>query len=225
MCKLSLPDETEIDECRAQAQALTEGLRRAAQLVGAGASAEAEEILVHVRREAGALARQTKEWVQLVDGETVEFYPGVPDKRIHTVPRIRAVVDYVRERVRPALAAHAVADPIVLVEFQMVPNYPARYVAAALVAEFAGDRVYLVAPSLKNTVSVCAAAQYALFAEKYASSYTANKAHAACNFGHIERLFGSGVAASSAAKRGHVADSFMQVLGFIRAGSPADHSF
>ena len=124
-------------------------------------------------------------------------------------------------RVRPALARLVPAgEPLrVVIEYQMGANAHARAVAAALVALFAEEAVFFVGPSLKNRVAVDPAGAYAEFAARYASTYGANKAHAKYNFRRFEELFGTEIAATSASLRGHIADSFMQVVGHLAHGA------
>lgn len=183
---------------------------------GALASPPAREALAALRADLAGLFR-------IADGETVDLFPGVPDREIHTVPRLRAVAAYVARRVRPALAAAGAGGgggPLrVLVEFQMGANARARAVAAALVALFAEGEVALVPPSLKNRIQCSPEGRYGLFAARYSTAYGANKAHASYNFAVLERAFGSGVdPALSASLRGHVADSVMQVWGHLLLG-------
>jgi hypothetical protein len=100
----------------------------------------------------------------------------------------------------------------------MGPNARARAIAAALVALFANESVMFVGPSLKNRVCTGPTGQYANFAKKYSNSYGANKAHAIHNFAVIESVFGTRIPATPAALRGHIADSFMQILGHLIHG-------
>lgn len=154
---------------------------------------------------------------RIAAGDTVDLFPGVADKDIPTVVRIRELARYVDRRIRPLLAG---ARPLrVLVEFQMGVNAPARAVAAALVALFADEDSALVGPALKNQVSFSPAGGYGAFAARYRKAYDANKAHAAFNFGTLEAAFGSGVDPGLPARlRGHVADSVMQVWGHLLPG-------
>ena len=80
-------------------------------------------------------------------------------------------------------------------------------------------RVVIVGPSLKNRVSVSAEGQYGHFLQRYSNSYGANKAHALFNFAALERVFGSGIPPTPPTRRGHIADSCMQVLGFVLHGA------
>lgn len=192
---------------RARALACQELLRRPAS----------EESAARLEAAVAALDRESRDMVRLVDGETVDLFPGRADADIPTVERVRAVVAYVRARVLPALAI--AENPCVIVEFQMGPNARARVVSAALVTLFADMEVIIVGPSLKNKVHADEQGMYCHFAKKYARSYDANKAHAKYNFARIEQLFGTEIPAMRpAALRGHIADSFMQVLGHLRYG-------
>jgi hypothetical protein len=167
------------------------------------------------------LDAETRRWLRFVDGETVDLFPGRPDRSVHTVERIRAVEGYLSRRVRPALGAAPAGEKVrALVEFQMGANAPARSVAAALIALLADmEDVLIVGPSLKNKVAVCQEGRYYNFADRYANAYGANKAHAKYNFERLESAFGTGVPPMRPPSlRGHVADCVMQVLGHVVLG-------
>ncbi len=165
-------------------------------------------------------AQETDRMICLADCATVDLAPGAADKEVHTVPRIRAVVAYVRDHIEPVLAKWVGPDDslIVLVEYQMGPNSPARIVADALIAFYVDRDVRLVGPALKNSIALCETGRYCHFAEKYMKSYPANKAHTLYNFCHfVERT----QAAVSTPKKlwGHIADAFAQVLGYAATES------
>ena len=205
---------------RRRAAAAAELVRRAEQ-AAAGAPARARELAAAAGAALAALDRETKAVIQIADGETQDLFPGRLDKDISTVERVRAVVRYVAARIRPAVEARLPRGekPHVVVEFQMGPNAPARVVAAALITLFAEDDVFIVGPTLKNKVATREEGRYCYFAEKYRTTYTANKAHAKYNFAVIEEVFGTGISGTiSPALRGHIADSFMQVLGHLVHG-------
>jgi len=172
------------------------------------------------------LELKSRNLIRIVDGETTDLCPGIPDKNINTVSRIRAVVNHIRNRIGPSLTKHIPAGAPklkVLVEFQMGQNPSARSVASAIVAMFVDDDVTIIGPSLKNSIWLSPAGHYGLFAEKYKTSYSANKAHAKYNFELAEKLFGTNIPITKpAALRGHIADSFMQVLGYLAKGYPQD---
>ena len=185
-----------------------------------------------------ALDAETRSVIELLDGDVVDLAPGRADADVGTVDRLRAVASYIDRRVRPALAnalsntlgqnalgqnailQNAILqNAIVVIEYQMGPNARARAVAAALVALFAAERVIIVGPSLKNRIATCEAGRYGHFLQRYSGSYGANKAHAAFNFKVLEGAFGSAIPPTTAARRGHIADSCMQVLGHIIHGA------
>jgi hypothetical protein len=176
-----------------------------------------EKLIARATKTAAALRARAASWVRIADGATVDLFPGRPDATIGTVERLKAVSAYVRGRVMPSAAAlpSAVAPPAprVLIEYQMGQNPSARAVANALVVLFADHDVWLVGPSLKNTVNF--STPYSAFVGQYRTAYTANKAHAAHNFAEVERLFGTAIPPGPAAARGHMADSFMQALAFV----------
>jgi len=101
----------------------------------------------------------------------------------------------------------------------MGPNAKARAVAAALIALFAEEDVIIVGPTLKNKIATCEEGRYCYFAERYKTSYSANKAHAIYNFAKLEETFGTSISPTAPASlRGHIADSFMQVIGYLVHG-------
>jgi hypothetical protein len=202
---------------RARARACAEMLRRAE------GSAPEEALNLHrsARRALEALDKEVGGFLKIADGETVDLFPGRPDDDVGTVERIKAVSKYIRERVRPSVAARVPPSERlrIVIEFQMGQNSRARTVASALVALFADDDVIIVGPSLKNKVFVCEEGRYGNFASKYAAAYGANKAHAKFNFAVLEAAFGTEIPETKPKSlRGHIADSFMQVLGYLIYG-------
>jgi hypothetical protein len=172
-------------------------------------------------QELRAVDSKVRSYLRLVDGETVDLFPGVPDASVCTVDRIRAVAKYVAERIRPAMRIIPKNEHLcVIVEYQMGQNARARTISDALVTLFIGEDVVIVGPSLKNKIFVCDDGQYRHFAAKHLSTYAANKAHTIYNFAKIEKLFDSEIPPSSISKRGHIADSFMQVMGYLKYSSP-----
>jgi hypothetical protein len=201
-------------------------LRRARALCAAGDQAAASALAAELAPILAAYERESCAIMQIVDGETANLCPGWANKDIPTVLRICSLVKYVTRRVLPAVAAHlAPPEPLrVLIEFQKEANVPARKIMYALVALFAAHDPIIVGPSLKNKVATCEEGRYCYFAARYEKTYDANKAHAKFNFAHIERVFGSGIPASSASLRGHIADSFMQVVGHVVHGGSDEHA-
>lgn len=191
--------------------------QRADDALQAGDLATAHMIISQLRPAIEILLADTA-IIKLADGGVVDLAPGRPDADVGTVERIQALATYVTTRIRPALAACGAENCTVVIEYQMGPNARARAIAAALVALFATETVLFVGPSLKNRICTGAAGQYGNFAQKYSNSYGANKAHAIHNFAVIESVFGTAIPATSVALRGHIADSFMQVLGYLRYG-------
>lgn len=205
---------------RTRTQVAFEIVRRAQELIAVD-PAKAASLYNSVSTLAADLDRESKSFLRLVDGEAVDLFPGKPDAEIATVERLRAVSRYVKERIHPAIQkAVPASQPLqVVIEFQMGPNAPARAVAAALITLFAEEDVVIVGPTLKNKISTCEAGRYCYFAEKYSTAYGANKAHAKFNFARIEDTFGTEIPdMDPPALRGHIADSFMQILGLLVHG-------
>ena len=205
-----------IAQLRARTLACRELCRRAA--AAAAPSAELLGVLLPLVR---ALETEMDGLIVIADGAVCDLAPGRADAQVSTVERLRAVACYINGRVRPALTRAGALDSelTVVIEYQMGPNARARAVAAALVALFASNDVIIVGPSLKNKVSTCPDGRYAEFARRYSNSYGANKAHAAFNFAQVEAKFGTAIAPTTpSSRRGHIADSFMQVLGHLFFG-------
>jgi len=159
------------------------------------------------------LEKQTR-FIVIADGGFVDLFPNRKDSSIGTVERIKAVVAYTAARIRPAIERIVGDEPCeIIIEFQMGPNSRARAVLAALVAIFADLPVKIVSPTLKNKIHVDDAGRYSKFIESRSTTYAANKAHAKYNFSRLEKIFGTGIENTSAAERGHIADSFMQIVG------------
>jgi hypothetical protein len=208
------------DCIRQRARAVLEVARRAGALAGADPAAAAR-LVAEVAPVSAALDAESRDFVRIVDGETVDLFPGRADGEVPTVERLRGVAHYVATRIRPAVAAAVPAGERlrVVVEFQMGPNARARAVAAALITLFAENDVIIVGPTLKNKIATCEEGRYCYFAERYRSSYSANKAHAKYNFAQMEEAFGTTIPQTHPASlRGHIADSFMQVIGYLVHG-------
>lgn len=235
LCRLDLAECTGLARARlrlaavralmARAQAGRDAACAAGTIEEARALLEAASDAAAAAAEAAStLAAELGRVIQIADGGVADLVPGVPDRDIPTVARIQAVVRYVADVVRPALERCAAGAPRrVVIEYQMGQNAPARVVAAALATLFADEDVTFVGPGLKNSLALCEEGRYSHFARRYKTNYDANKAHSAYNFLYAEKVFGTGVAPTTRALRGHIADSFMQVLGLLVNGpSEAD---
>ena len=151
-----------------------------------------------------------KNCIQLYDGETVDLFPGISDEKIDIVNRIKKLVSYINTRI-PNIST----DVKIFIEFQMGQNPKARAIVPALIACFHNNEIIMVNPSLKNKIYMTDKGRYCYFIEKYSSNYSANKKHCKYNFEKIEEYFYSKIPYSTKSMRGHIADSFMQVLGYL----------
>jgi len=184
-----------------------------------------------------ALAQQlddeARAFFHLEGGGAADLVPGTPDKEIHTVPRVAAVVAYLGGAVAQALeAARANGCPApdspalnVPIEFQMAANFKSRAVAVTLLTYYAGAHCFLVGPALKNKVWFPSAPRirHCFYAAKYKNLYNANKHHSRdLYFEHLCRLFGhaqGGVPAKIPRQwQADFADAVTQVLGFLAFG-------
>lgn len=232
LCRVDLAAAAAATPAALAAVARAHSAVAAARVAGAAAGGESPDAaLATVARASESLdaalaslagvAAELRSFLRLVDGETVDLLRR-PDREVTTVERLRAVARYTAARVAPAVRRHVGQEPLrVIVEFQMGPNARSRAVAAALIALFADNDVVIVGPALKNKVAACDAGKYCHFAARCTTSYAANKAHAKYNFRCFEEYFGSTIPATSLTLRGHIADSFMQVLGYLAYGKGA----
>ena len=156
-----------------------------------------------------------KSIIDIVDGETINLFPNIADNKILPVERVKALVSYIKSRIfeNPIWQKIPKNELTILIEFQMGSNHKANIISTALITLFAEYNVELVKPSLKNKVYINEDGKHKHFIKKYSQLYSANKAHAKYNFDQIEKIFGTQIKASTSTERGHVADSFMQILG------------
>uniref|UniRef100_A0A6C0I271 Uncharacterized protein n=1 Tax=viral metagenome TaxID=1070528 RepID=A0A6C0I271_9ZZZZ len=154
-----------------------------------------------------------KSIIYLMDGAVVDFFPNIPDNKINTVDRIQKMSNYIKDTIIPKI--NDIPDIEIFIEFQMGSNHKARMISSALIALFSKYKVRLINPSLKNKVYVTEEGKHKHFIKKYTNLYSANKEHAKYNFALIEDIFKSDIPHTKKAERGHIADSFMQVLGYL----------
>jgi hypothetical protein len=161
-----------------------------------------------------------KSIIYLMDGAVVDFFPNIPDNKINTVDRIQKMSNYIKDTIIPKLNdIPKLADIEIFIEFQMGSNHKARMISSALIALFSKYKVRLINPSLKNKVYITEEGKHKHFIKKYTNLYSANKEHAKYNFALIEEIFKSNIPQTKKNERGHIADSFMQVLGFLLYGN------
>lgn len=154
--------------------------------------------------------------IYLMDGAVVDFFPNIPDNKINTVDRIQKMSNYIKDTIIPKI--NDIPDIEIFIEFQMGSNHKARMISSALIAIFSKYKVRLINPSLKNKVYVTEEGKHKHFIKKYTNLYSANKEHAKYNFALIEDIFKSDIPQTKKSERGHIADSFMQVLGYLLYG-------
>lgn len=160
-------------------------------------------------RKLRAIYDEVRPMIHIEYGHTVDLVPGVADDDIDPIQRTKALCMYIESYVRPLLNG----SEIVMIEFQMGPNNKSGIIAYSLMTLFYQHQIITVQPSLKNKIAV-GGNYYYIFSAKYDKSYTANKKHALANFKAIESRYRSDIPESSDSLRGHIADAFMQILGY-----------
>lgn len=156
----------------------------------------------------------TKKIITIIDGRCIDLVPGIRSKDIDTVERVKKMSLYVKEYIYPLLTNIPKEFLHVLIEFQMSHNVQSRAVSIGLIALFADYNVHFVNPCLKNKINMTDIGHYSNFIQKYKNSYDANKKHALFNFKTFESVFNQELMISDKLK-GHIADSFMQILGHL----------
>lgn len=157
---------------------------------------------------------KTKYAIEIINGDCIDLIPGIANKDIDTVERVKIVTEYIKTKLYPLIIDIPKEDLIVLVEFQMSHNTQSKIVSIVLLTLFSDYELCLVNPSLKNKIFFTEKGKYCYFMEKYKNTYDANKKHALYNFKEFERIFDQIINISDKLK-GHIADSFMQILGHI----------
>lgn len=160
------------------------------------------------------LDHKTKYAIEILTGNCIDLIPGIANKDINTVDRIKRVVDYTKKEIYPLIENIPNEQLCVLVEFQMSHNTQSKVVSIALLTLFSDYEMCLVNPCLKNRLYFTEEGRYCHFMEKYKNSYDANKKHALYNFKEFERIFDQKINLSDKLK-GHISDAFMQILGHL----------
>jgi len=160
------------------------------------------------------LDNKTKFAIEIITGNCIDLIPGIANKDINTVERVKIVSEYTKNKIFPLIKNIPKDQLSVLVEFQMSHNTQSKVVSIALLSLFSEYELCLVNPSLKNKLYFTETGRYCYFMEKYKNAYNANKKHALYNFKEFERIFDQKLDIPDKLK-GHIADSFMQILGHI----------
>lgn len=157
---------------------------------------------------------KTKETIMITAYDCVNLIPNIANKDISTITRIKALSLFIKNNIYPLINNISPDQLHILIEFQMSYNTQSKAVAIALIALFSDYDVHLVSPTLKNKLYFTEQLKYCYFMEKYNNSYTANKNHALYNLLEFEKMYDQPINLSNKLK-GHVADAFMQILGYI----------
>lgn len=156
----------------------------------------------------------TNDIIQIITCNCIDLIPGIANKDINTVERVKIVSNYTKNEIYPLISEIPKDDLNVLIEFQMSHNTQSKIVSIALLSLFSDYNLFLVNPSLKNKLNFTENGKYCYFMEKYKNSYDANKKHALYNYKEFERIFDQTTNISDKLK-GHIADAFMQIFGHI----------
>lgn len=156
----------------------------------------------------------TKNSIIIISADCVDLFPGRCDKNITTVERIKTLADYINSTIFPLILDIPKEQIDVFVEFQMSYNTKSKIISIALLSLFNQYELYIVHPTLKNKMFITEEGKFTNFIKKYKNTYTANKKHALYNFKEYERIFNQNVDICDDLK-GHIADAFMQVLGYL----------
>lgn len=154
--------------------------------------------------------------IRLVDCDTIDLFPGIANSQISTIERIRAVKKYVIERIVPSVSKYVKTNKLCIsVEYQMAPNDKASIIQIALMTIFSSYEIIVIPAAYKNTICFYEGGERYNFT-KYASAYDNNKDHTRKNIIYFRDTFAPAcLYEKTDAQLGHIADSFMQILGYI----------
>lgn len=165
---------------------------------------------------------ETKKYIEIIDGDVVNLAPNKDNRDVAPVERIKLISQYVHERILPITPSNA----IVIVEYQMAQNEKAAIASHAIISAFALTHdVRLVSTKLKNDISLSVDGTREAFANKEINSHTAIKNQVKLNFSLVEKLFTSHLRTIRAGLREHIADSFMQILGWCKHQGSGEINF
>lgn len=153
--------------------------------------------------------------ITIISSDCVDLIPNKNNKDINTVERVKIVTKYVNENIFPLLKDINNDLLSILIEFQMSHNTQSKIVSIILITLFSNyDKIILIKPTLKNKISLNDEGKYSNFISKYKNNYTANKKHVLYNFKLFEYIFNKNINMRDKLKE-NIADSFMQILGYI----------
>ena len=156
------------------------------------------------------LKEMVTHYIEIISGDVV----NLTDEQ-HTISKIRALNEYCKSAILPVIATLPQQKLNVMIEFQMGQNPESRTIMIAFAALFIEHNCITVGPSLKNKVYYSEEGRLSNFIQKYSSSHTANKAHTTFNFKLILKDIKSNLREIKNSDLNHIADSFMQIFGYI----------
>jgi hypothetical protein len=151
-------------------------------------------------------------YIVILAGDVV----NLTDKE-HTISQIKALSDYCKMHIMPIMR-QLPPQVNVIIEFQMGQNNDSGLIMIAFAALFIDYNCIIVGPSLKNKIYFSEEGRLSNFISKYSSSHYANKAHAAFNFKLILPHITSAIRPLKNSEVNHMADSFLQIFGYINYG-------
>jgi len=199
-----------------------------------GRTLAAAKTAADVTAAADALLRSARQRFVFQAGSAVDLAPGIPDKNVGLVDRIRRMKRYVDAVVIPAVRGAAGCPAPgsghlrVLIEYQMGQNANSNRIADALVLMFVDDDVALIRPALKNKLSFgTPETTLGTYRARYASRWSANKMHSLACFHHLSEAFGwaDRLPVLKKALNTDLADTVTQVAGLFAFGDPKKEFF
>lgn len=152
--------------------------------------------------------------VNIIFSDCIDLLPEKNNDDISTIERVKLASKHIKDHICPLIKDISKEDIEVLVEFQMSYNTQSKIISIIILTMFHEYNIQLVQPSYKNKISLTEAGKLHHFTEKYKRQYDANKQHTIYNFNSFETLFNQNSGISDKLK-GHVADAFMQIIGYL----------
>ena len=166
-----------------------------------------------------AIHDRVKSFITIMDGSVDNLVPDKKDKDISEVERLRALIGYYKTKLLPMMTIHELTpeNTVILIEYQMSPNFKARTICSGLITLLYEYEIHIVKPILKNRINLTPDGHWINFVKKYKTLYTANKKHAIYNFEWmIQRFTIAENLKFTKTQISHVADAFMQTIGFVK---------
>ena len=153
----------------------------------------------------------------IVDGDTIDLFPSKKNVDISLLERVESCAEFLKKRIIPQISQLNKENVTIVIESQMNHNDKSGIVPNVIISLFYDKaNIIMVGASLKNTVHLYDRFHPKEYAKKL-SWKTSIKNHT--RFTLIELVKDLNIKTllnKSNSEMGHIGDSFMQILGYIK---------